>query len=197
MKSTMRLRSLAAALSFAVIGLCATPGAWALEVSGVNVPEQVTSGADTLVLNGAGLRQKFVFHIYVAALYLPQATQDAQAIINSTAPRILHLTLMRDINSKALTDALNAGLKDNCTAEELASLAPSLQSFEAMMQHGGEGTAGDPVVLAFNAQGVSVSFKDKALGRVDDPRFAAALLKVWLGNTPAQESLKSALLGQK
>lgn len=197
MKSIRRLRSLAATIGFVLIGLSITPSAWALVVSGVNVPEQVTAGSDTLVLNGAGLRQKFVFHIYVAALYTPKATHDPQAIITSTAPRILHLTLMRDINSKALVDALNAGLKDNCTAQELEALAPSLKAFQAMMEHGGEGTAGDPVVLAFNAQGVSVSFKDKALGRVDDLRFASALLRVWLGDTPAQESLKSALLGQK
>ncbi|MDY0310310.1 MAG: chalcone isomerase family protein, partial [Castellaniella sp.] len=100
------------------------------------------------------------------------------------------------INSKALTDALNDGLKANCTEAELQDMAGTLAHFEDFMKTGGEGASGDLVDIVFNQGTISVSFKGKALGEVQDPRFATALLKVWLGTHPAQESLKAALLGQ-
>ncbi|MFC4296838.1 chalcone isomerase family protein [Castellaniella hirudinis] len=185
-----------AALALAVAGLCATPPALALTVANVDVPEQQSVAGQSLVLNGAGLRQRFVFHVYVAALYRTQPSRDAAAIVSSPEPQLLRLTLLRDINSKALTDALNDGLKANCTDAELRDMADSIAHFEAFMKTGGEGASGDLVDVLFNQGTVSVSFKGKALGEVKDPRFAAALLKVWLGAHPAQESLKSALLGQ-
>ena len=190
------LHGAAAALALAA-GLCAAPPALALTVASVDVPEQQSVAGQNLALNGAGLRQRFVFHVYVAALYRPQPSQNAEEILHSPEPQMLRLTLLRDINSKALTDALNDGLKANCTEAELKDMADTIAHFEAFMQTGGEGASGDRVDVIFNQGTVSVSFKGKALGEVKDPRFATALLKVWLGAHPAQESLKAALLGQE
>ncbi|NOX76798.1 MAG: chalcone isomerase, partial [Gammaproteobacteria bacterium] len=52
-------------------------GGYALEVAKVNIPEQIKLADTTLTLNGAGIRSKFFFDIYVGALYLPQKTRDA------------------------------------------------------------------------------------------------------------------------
>jgi long-chain acyl-CoA synthetase len=191
------LRSTAAALALAAAGLCAAPPALALTVANVDVPEQQSVAGQNLALNGAGLRQRFVFHVYVAALYRTTPSKDVEEILHSPEPQMLRLTLLRDINSKALTDALNDGLKANCTEAELKDMADTIAHFEAFMQTGGEGASGDRVDVIFNQGTVSVSFKGKALGEVKDPRFATALLKVWLGAHPAQESLKAALLGQE
>jgi long-chain acyl-CoA synthetase len=180
----------------ALAGLCAAPAVQALTISNVEVPTQETVAGQSLVLNGAGMRQRFVFHVYVAALYRPQASQDATAIVNSADTQLLRLTLLRDINSKALTDALNDGLKANNSEADLAAMKDTINHFEAFMKTGGEGASGDRVDIYFQQGKVSVSFKGKALGEVSDPRFSAALLKVWLGDVPAQESLKQALLGK-
>ncbi|MFT0532037.1 chalcone isomerase family protein [Castellaniella hirudinis] len=190
-------RLMLAATILAGAGLWALPpAAQAVTIAAIDVPAEQTVNGANLVLNGAGLRQRFVFQVYVAALYRPQATQDVQTILDSTEPQLLRLTLLRDINSKALTDALNDGLKANNTDAQLAAMHDTIQTFEAFMKTGGEGASGDLVDIHFNQGKVSVSFKGKALGEVSDPRFATALLKVWLGEKPAQESLKQALLGQ-
>jgi len=47
-----------------------TISAHSLEVKGVKVDESVQVGVNTLVLNGAGVRTKMMFKVYVAALYL-------------------------------------------------------------------------------------------------------------------------------
>lgn len=190
------VRTWLAGIALAAAGLCATPAARAVTVATVDVPAQQTLAGQTLVLNGAGLRQRFVFHVYVAALYRPRVTHDAQTILDSREPQTLQLTLLRDINSKALTDALNEGLKANNTEADLAAMADTTRHFETFMKTGGEGASGDQVRIDFQQGTVSVSFKGKTLGEVSDPRFVAALLKVWLGPAPAQESLKQALLGQ-
>src|SRR5690606_2406135 len=130
------LRNTAAALALATAGLCAAPPALALTIANVDVPGQQSVAGRDLVLNGAGLRQRFVFHVYVAALYRGKPTQDAEAILNGTEPQLLRLTLLRDINSKALTDALNDGLKANCTEEELRSMADTIAHFEDFMKTG-------------------------------------------------------------
>lgn len=186
-----------ASMMLAAAGLWAAPlPAWAITVASVNIPVEQTLGDTTLVLNGAGLRQRFVFQVYVAALYVPQKTHNAQAILDSQSPQLLRLTLLRNITTKALTDALNDGLKANSTETQLAAMRHTIQDFEAFMQTGGEGVSGDQVEIRFNQGKVSVLFKGKSLGEVTDPHFSNALLKVWLGPQPAQESLKQALLGQ-
>lgn len=170
--------------------------AHAAEVSGVHVAEQASVNSQPLVLNGAGLRRKFVFDVYVAALYVTTRTQDAATLINGPEPRRLQLTLKRDIDSATLTESLNEGLAANNTPESLATLQDAFEQFKAIMNQGGEGKAGDTITLDFTSDGVTVSFKGNTLGTVADSRFGPALMKVWLGKNPAQKSLKQALLGQ-
>lgn len=196
MKPYPRATTLAGMLLLAG-GMCLAPAASAADVAGVTVADHVSEGTQTLVLNGAGLRKRVVFNVYVAALYTSAKTEDAAAIINSTEPRRLQLTLLRDIGSDTLLDALNDGLADNTTPQELAALSTASGEFKTIMTSVGQGLKGDTIELDFTAAGVAVRFKDKALGQVKDPSFAAALMRVWLGDKPAQNSLKRALLGQK
>jgi len=167
------------------------------EIAGVPIAGKCVAQGHTLVLNGAGLRNRFVFDVYVAALYAGQRTRDAGSLIESDKPRRLTLTLLRDIDSKALSDALDEGLRDNTSSQELASLRPSIDAFTGIMNKGGEGKKGDVIDLDIDASGVSVSFRGTALGSVQNPRLGPALMRVWLGDKPAQASLKKALLGQE
>ncbi|MGL5395016.1 MAG: chalcone isomerase family protein, partial [Shewanella sp.] len=43
----------------------------AKEVSGVQVADSITLDAQTLQLNGAGVRSKFFMDLYVGSLYVP------------------------------------------------------------------------------------------------------------------------------
>ncbi|MGD8927273.1 MAG: chalcone isomerase family protein, partial [Thioalkalispiraceae bacterium] len=45
---------------------------FALAIAGIDIPEHIRQKATQheLVLNGAGIRSKFIFDIYVGALYL-------------------------------------------------------------------------------------------------------------------------------
>ncbi|WP_334162441.1 chalcone isomerase family protein [Achromobacter insolitus] len=186
-----------AALSLALAACLAGAPAHAadVEVGGVRVPDSLSEGGRTLVLNGAGLRTKFVVKVYVAALYATAKTSDAAALVNSDEPRRMRLRLLRDVDSKSLDEALQDGLRDNTPAQELAQLKAPAERLSALMADIGAVREGDVVDLDFDAQGVAVTDNGKSRGRIDSPAFARALLLVWLGDKPAQASLKNALLG--
>ncbi len=175
--------------------LAAAPARADVEVAGVRVPEQLSEGGHALVLNGAGLRTKFVVKVYVAALYASARSQDAAALINSNEPRRMRLQLLRDDDSKSLDAALQDGLRDNTHKQELAALQAHADRLSSLMAEIGSAREGDVIDLDFDARGVTITDNGKQRGRIDDPAFARALLRVWLGDNPAQSSLKKALLG--
>ncbi|CAB3636748.1 chalcone isomerase family protein [Achromobacter pestifer] len=186
-----------AALSLILAASLAGPPALAadMEIAGVRVPEQLSEGGHALVLNGAGLRTKFVVKVYVAALYATTKSSDAAMVVNSTEPRRVRLQLLRDVDSKSLDDALQEGLRDNTPKQELAALKAPADRLSRMMAEIGTAKTGDVIDLDFDARGVTLTGNGKQRGRIDSPDFARALLRVWLGENPAQASLKKALLG--
>lgn len=166
-----------------------------MEIAGVRVPAQLSEGGHALVLNGAGLRSRFVVKVYVAALYATRQSSDAAALIDSAEPRRMRLQLLRDVDSKSLDEALQDGLRDNTPPQELAALKQAAQRLSELMATIGAVREGDVIDLDFDARGVAVASNGKPQGRIDSPGFARALLRVWLGDKPAQASLKQALLG--
>lgn len=166
-----------------------------VQVAGQRIPEHVSEDGRTLLLNGAGLRTKFVVKVYIAALYVTARSSDAAALITSAEPRRMRLQLLRDVDSKSLNDALQDGLRDNTPKEELAALKAPADRLSQLMAEIGTAKAGDVVDLDFDARGVTLTDNGKPRGRIDSPEFARALLRVWLGDKPAQASLKKSLLG--
>ncbi|MFH1044811.1 MAG: chalcone isomerase family protein [Pseudomonadota bacterium] len=67
----------------------------ALEVAGVNVADKVTAGASELVLNGAGIRTRAIFKVYVGALYLAEKQSGATAALAQTGAKRVAIMLPR------------------------------------------------------------------------------------------------------
>ena len=51
------------------------------EIGGINMPASLQAGQSTLMLNGAGVREKFFMDLYVGGLYLKKKLADPGAII--------------------------------------------------------------------------------------------------------------------
>lgn len=175
--------------------LLAVPGLHAAEVAGVRIEEKLKVGGSELVLNGAGLRSKVFIKLYVGALYVSQKSAAPGSLIDATSPRRMSLRLLRDIGADTLYGALDDGLSNNNTPAELAEIKVPSEQFGALMKGIGKVKEGDTVAIDFTAEGVAVSLNGEVRGKVAGPAFARALLKVWLGDKPADGSLKKALLG--
>jgi long-chain acyl-CoA synthetase len=173
----------------------ALPGAHAAEVAGVRFEERMHLGGQALQLQGAGLRSRLFVKVYAAALYVPQRPATAAAIIDDARLRRLQLRMLRDIPAETLLTALEEGLAANSEAAELETLRPQTLQFAALMRGLGKVREGDTVGLDFSAEGVLVSLNGEMRGKVAGVAFGKALLRVWLGEKPADAGLKKALLG--
>ena len=179
-----------------LVALLVSAGVRSMEVAGVRVEERARVGDAELVLNGAGLRSKLFFKIYVGALYVPERTAVAETLVAGSGPRRMVLRMLREMPADTLFGALREGLQHNTPEAEMAALGPSLERMAAIFKAVGTAREGDSIVLDFAGDGVAVGVNGEAKGRVGDGAFARALLRIWLGEHPVDAALKKALLGQ-
>lgn len=172
---------------FAAVGLAA-------EVGGVLLDDKVSMGAQQLALNGAGVRTRVVFKVYVASLYLPQKAADLAGVLAKT-PRRIQLNLLRTISADQLVDALNEGLAENNTAAELAAVQPQVEALARLMKSFKEVKEKDVITLDFVDGATRIGWNGDAKGNIGGEAFNQALTKVWLGDKPVQADLKKSLLG--
>lgn len=79
------------------------------------MPESYKLGQDNLVLNGAGLREKFAIgvDVYVCGLYLKSKTTNAAAIINSDDPMVIRLQMVRGVNAQEFSENTLLGFHES------------------------------------------------------------------------------------
>ncbi|MDH5534405.1 MAG: chalcone isomerase family protein [Betaproteobacteria bacterium] len=192
MRSTAPL-VVALALSFATSGF-----ARAAEVEGVKLADRarVTAAGPELVLNGAGVRTRFFFRVYVGALYLEKRETSAMAVIADPGPKRIAMHLLRELTAEQLFSAMNDGLKANHTPEAVARFGPPLKQLEAIFNAVKVAKTGDIILLDYVPDtGTTVTINGEAKGRIPGGEFNRALLRIWLGDEPADGDLKRAMLG--
>jgi hypothetical protein len=175
------------------LGLGLGGPAGALEVAGVEVPESLVVGGRSLRLNGAGLRSRLFVKVYVGALYLEQKSGDPAAILAAEAPWAVILTFRRDVDHHKILDAFVAAFELNSPGQ-LPQLTPQLELFHAVL---GDLHRDDVLVLHYlPGAGTRLTVPGGATALVPGHLFAEAVLRSWLGEHPADTSLKDALLGR-
>lgn len=176
-------------------GLLAATPVQAMEVAGVRLDERIRAGSGELQLNGAGVRSKFFVDIYVGALYVTNRSSSPAAIIDDGDARRIVMHMRRDLDAEVLTKALEEGLAENHPPAELVALSPQTAQLAGIMREVGKVAVGDAVAIDFLADGIELSVNGAVRGQVAGPAFGRALLKVWLGDSPVDKSLKAAMLG--
>jgi len=169
--------------------------AQAIEIEGVTLPDTIQLQGKTLQLNGAGIRTKFFFDIYVGGLYLQQHASSAKAVLDDHGvKRVTMNFLYGKVDKEKLTDGWEEGFEKNQSHQQMQALAERLARFNALFT---DVRRGDAVVFDFLADGSThVSFNGKEKGVINGADFQQALLAVWLGKKPADSDLKDAMLGQ-
>lgn len=175
----------------------AAQSSMALEVAGINLADRAELASQSLTLNGAGIRKKVFFDVYLAALYLPGKTQDASAVVNGTLPRRMELRMLREVSAPTMHEGFVDGLKANQSEAALAALAPKIAELEQIFKQVKTAAKGDVIVLDFMpGQGTRVTVRGKTYAVIAGDDFAAAMLSIWLGRAPISDGLKVALLGK-
>ena len=124
-------------------------------------------------------------------------TSATRAIDGEGAKRIV-LVMMRDATAGQFRESVQIGLDANHSAEELERIRPQTEALFSKIRAIGEARLGMRVVLDYAPS------KNATLLTVDGARqgepiegaeFFRALLRIWLGERPAQADLKRLLLG--
>jgi hypothetical protein len=187
-ETRMKTRTIALATALAFAGL-----AGAAELAGVQVPDSATLAGQKLVLNGAGLRKKAIFKVYVGALYLPSKTSNADAALASGTAKVT-MRFLRDVDADKLRGAWTEGFASNNAPADVAKHKADLDRFVALFSGVTEGQSIDVDFVA--GTGVSVSIAGKARGTIAGDEFAKKVLRIWLGPKPPSDDLKAGMLGK-
>jgi hypothetical protein len=175
---------------------CLSVSAQAVEVGGAAVDDSVHLGSSNLVLNGAGVRSKFILDLYVAALYLDRKKSSVSAVLADPGEKRIAIYLLRNINVEDLLYGFKTAIEKNHTAEELRLIEHQRSEFENIFHKMGKLKKGDVILMDYQRGiGTEISVNGGERGSIPGAAFYTALLKIWLGEKPAQDDLKQQLLG--
>lgn len=193
MRKVLPILSLAAAL-------CWTGAAHAaVEIAGVKVEEAITVAGTKLQLNGAGIRYKGPFKVYVGDLYTTRPVKSLDELIAAPGPKRLSMTFVREINSAEFGKLLTRGIEDNVSRQEISKIIPGMIKMGDIFAANKSFVPGDVCALEWDpAKGLSIWAKGKLQSEpFQDPAFFRALMSIWFGQSPADWKLKEELLGIK
>jgi hypothetical protein len=186
-------------LRWLVLGLAALAGSAGAQVvvEGARYDSSIVLGGQPLLLNGVGVRKRLVFDIYVGGLYVSKRAARTEELVGQPGPKRVALRFLRDVEGELFVNSLHAGLKANHTEAELARWQKQVETLTTTIKTIALARRGDAVYFDYTPQdGTRVSVNGVTRGPLipgDD--FYAAVLRVWLGETPADAGLKKGMLG--
>lgn len=181
---------------------CLSLAVQAVEIEGVKFDDKAKSGSGPqsadLILNGAGLRTRVFFKVYAIGLYLPEKKSAAADVLALKGAKRLRIVTLRDLTAEQFADALVEGMQKNHAAADLEPLKARIEKFRAVMLDLKAAPKGATVVIDWLPEsGTRLTFNGEKRGDdIPGDDFHRALLKVWLGEQPAQDDLREALLGK-
>ena len=162
-------------------------------LAGVTLPDTVQVGNTTLLLNGLGLRTKFMVKVYVAGLYLEQKSSDPNAILKSDTPKRIVMHFVHGVSKGQMTDAFQESFNNNAPEASKtmkADIDRLLGALEPLKE-------GDEMIFTYvPGTGTTMAIKGQEKLTIAGPAFAPVLFSVWLGPKPPNSDLKKGLLGQ-
>ena len=165
------------------------------EVGGAEIPNSLNFEGKTMVLNGAGVREKMWIDLYAGGLYLTEKSSNAASIVSSNAPMAIKLHIVSKlISSEKMVDAVNEGF-ENSTGGNMKNIQPQIEQFRGLFSE--EIKKNDVFDLVYLPEkGVNVYKNGKIKGSIEGMEFKKALFGIWLSNRPADDDLKNAMLGK-
>lgn len=196
MIKNLRIKRLLA-LSCLFIGFCQS--ASAIDIAGMKVDESARVSNKELKLNGAGIRVKAIFKVYVAALYLSEKKTTVPEVLDIAGPRRLTLIMLREISSEDFGQSFMTGLNANSDKAEKSKIINQMVKMGEIFASIPSLKKGDTITTDWiPGSGMVIQVNGKAVGEVlPDINFFNAYLKIWLGDKPADSSLKQSMLGGK
>lgn len=167
--------------------------AQAAELAGAKLPDTIEVGGQSLQLNGIALRKKFIFKIYVVALYLPAPTKTDAVVVDADVPKAFAMQFLRSVRREELVHAFKEGFEKNA-GQTVEKAQAEIDRFLTLVK---DMKKGDRVTFTYEpGKGSTVTLVDETQS-FEGKDFADAFLLLYVGPKPPGEDLKKRLLGQE
>jgi Chalcone isomerase-like len=173
-------------------------GAQPVVLEGIKYERSVQVGNVPLQLQGAGIRYKVFFKVYTAGLYLTTKAGTPEAVLAAPGPKRMHIVMLRDIDANELGKLFTKGMEQNSPREEFSKSINGVLRMSDLFSAKKKLAKGEFFTVDWlPGTGTVVTVDGGAPTEpIKEPEFFNALLKIWLGNSPADWQLKDALLGK-
>lgn len=152
---------------------------------------------NTLVLNGQGIRYRFLTKVYGVALYIPKRVQSLEEMLALSGPKRLNFVALHDVSGTDLGlsffKALVANSPPETVQRNVAFTTRMIDIFSARTKL----FAGDRYAIEYvPGQGTTFYLDDKPQGGpIGGDEFFEMVVRIWLGPAPVDFKLKDALMG--
>jgi hypothetical protein len=151
-----------------------------------------------LLLNGAGTRFKAIFKVYDLGLYTSKKVGTPEELLALAGPKRLQFTALRDLPGTDLGRLFIKGMSENSPKEMVQKHTLSATRLIEIFSGRSKMAAGETFAMEFvPGKGTTFYIMGQPQGEpVGDAEFFAMVLKIWVGDAPADHLLKAALLGR-
>lgn len=173
------------------VALSANAGA--VEIAGVPIEPAVSVNNQQLKLNGSGIRKKFFVKVYIGSLYSAKKLSSGSEALKDPGNKLIRMNFLHSkVEKEKILEAFSEGFANN--SPDIAN-SGEVKKFLALFN--ADFVRGDVVDLALGADGsVTAKHNGRLLGTVAAPRLANGVLAIYLGDKPADDSLKKGMLGK-
>lgn len=159
-----------------------------------DIPDTLTFDDKELILNGAGVRSKFVYDLYIAALYLKEPSTDPVAIMEADETMALRLYITSDLlTEKRFIKYTYKGFKKS-TNNNLGAIDEQVQTLLNSFE--GAVNKGDMFEFVYKP-GIGTEIyrngEKRAVGT--SLEFKKAFWGIWLSKKPVTVMLRNQMLG--
>jgi len=166
-------------------------GLQAATLYGVDLADSTSLAEQKLVLNGVGIRKKGPFKVYLGALYMQNKLKSTEKILQDQGAKRVQLNMLRNLSKKKIVGAIVDGFRANTS--DISSIQARVDEFIGYME---KVKKGDNIQFDYvPATGTTIVINGNNKGTIVGKDFFDALMKVWLGDKPADGRLKAAMLG--
>jgi len=165
-------------------------------IGGVNMEETFKAGDSTLILNGAGIREKFFTDIYVAGLYLKEKNSDFKKIMSMDESMAIKIKITSTlITAERFKEACEGGFERTTNGNTKPLRAKIDLAYTAFAQKFNVGDVYDIVYI--KGTGTNFYKNGQLITKVDGLDFKAALFGIWIIDKPSHknEKLRKGMLG--
>lgn len=150
-----------------------------------------------LQLNGAGTRYKAIFKVYDMALYTTRKVSSPAELLALPGPKRLQFTALRELPGTDLGRLFLKGMGENSPKEQVQRHALSSARLIEVFSGRSKMLPGESFAMEFvPGKGTTFYILGKPQGApVGDDEFFQLVMKIWVGDSPADSQLRDALLG--